>query len=89
MRMHRRTKARGQSIVEMAGLLCLIAAVTIPAIRLFSRTTRDTIAAAIEFNSHSAMTRGEAVGTPVYSYGEPPPEEPAGQAGEPPNWPAE
>lgn len=89
MRLRRRTRSRGQSVLEMACLLCLVAAVSIPALRMLSRTTKDTINAAIDYNSHSAVASGDPPGTPVYTYGEEPPEEPEGEGGDPPEWPVE
>jgi len=88
MRLRRRTKARGQNILELACLVCLVTAVSVPAVRLMSRTARDTISAAIEFNSHSAMTATDPPGTPLYSYGEEPPAEPEGNNNAP-DWPQE
>jgi hypothetical protein len=74
-------------MLETALLLCLIAAVCIPAARLLFRTTKDMINAATEFNSHSAVAQGDAPGTPVYAYGEQAPAGPDG--GDPPDWPVE
>ena len=87
MKRLRRTGARGQSVLELAFLLCLITAVTVPAVRLLFRTSKDMLNAATEFNSHSAVASGDAPGTPVYAYGE---EAPAGpDGGDPPDWPVE